>query len=278
MEILPGIHSIPAGASAFMGISPPNVYLALGNEGAAFIDTGFNKPEDIKLRMDYLKTVGNPKVIGIILTHRHPDHMGGATRFQKTTGAPLISSPIEKKVIEAILERQNEKPQTYNSVNHGDALNLGDLTLEYVHGPGHTVGSMAIYAQEQKALFTGDTILGFGTTAINPDDGNMKQYLETLESFLRYDLNYILPGHGRMISNPQAKIKELAQHRIQRENQIIFALEEGPKSLEDLFRGIYSELDHRLHSQARSQIKSHLVKLETEGQVILQSDAYQISK
>lgn len=278
MEILQGIHSIPAGTSAFMGISPPNVYLAVGDVGAAFIDTGFNKQEDIKVRMDYLESIGNPEVIGIILTHRHLDHMGGATHFQKTTGAPLLSSPIEKEVIDTILERQSETPQAYNSVNHGDALNLGGITLEFVHGPGHTMGSMAVYAREQKALFTGDTILGFGTTAINPDDGNMKQYLETLENFLQYELNFILPGHGNMISNPQAKINELIQHRIQRENQIIYALEEGPKSLEDLFKGIYSELDHRLHNQARSQIKSHLVKLETEGRVTFQSKAYQIAR
>ena len=277
MEILPGIHSIPVGASAFMGVSPPNVYLALGGDGAAFIDSGYSRPEDVKARMNYLATVGSPQVLAVIVTHRHPDHMGGAAAFHQATGAPLICSPIEKPIIDATLEKSKERTQVHQTVAHGEALDLGGLTLEYVHSPGHTLGSMAVYAREHRALFTGDTILGFGTTVVSPEDGDMGQYLQTLRLFLEYDLALICPGHGPVVRDPRAKINELIQHRLEREGQIVSALQESPKSLEQLFQGIYPELDSRLHAQAHSQVRSHLIKLEREGRVRVQEETYSLA-
>jgi len=250
-----------------------NTYLVMGSQASAFVDTGWNREEDIKARLDYIQEMGNPPIKAIIITHRHPDHTGGAPAIRQATGGPIVTAPAEKEAIEANMEGA----RVDRVVQDGETLALGDMTLEFIHAPGHTLGSLGVFIREKKALFTGDNVIGVGTSVIFPGEGDISLYLETMEKFLRYAPETIYPGHGPVVNDPRAKLRELINHRKEREQQILALLQEGPRMVEQLLRAIYDELDERIQNLARGQIRSHLDKLEKEGRVTATGgDSYQL--
>ncbi len=134
-----------------------------------------------------------------------------------------------------------------------------------------------MFLREPRALFTGDNVMGTGTSVVNPGEGEIALYLETLEKFMRYDPAVIYPGQGPVVTSPRAKLQELIQHRREREAQIVTLLTQGPKSVDDLFRVLYSGLDERMGHLARNQIRSHLIKLEHEGRVSASGKVYHVA-
>ena len=261
METSSNVHRVTIGPGAFVGVYAPNVYLVIGDSGAAFIDTAYGSDEEVKAHLELWKAHGSPRVDAIVLTHRHTDHIGGAGSLSVATGAPVFSTAVEKQPIEEALD----EVRVGTAVADGETLDLGGTTLEFIQTPGHTMGSLCVYHIEEGTLFTGDTILGSGTTVISPSQGDMAEYVESLRRLLKYDARKICPGHGPAIDNPKAKIDGLIQHRLDRESQILSLLNEGHRTVDALLKAIYSELDGRLHDTARSQIRSHLIKLEREG-------------
>ena len=139
--------------------------------------------------------------------------------------------------------------------------------MDFIHTPGHTLGSTCIFLREQGVLFTGDMILGSSTTVISPDHGDMADYIESMRKLLRYEARLIAPGHGPMVDDPQAKIKGLIDHRLEREEQIVALVKDGNNTIDEMFSAIYPALHTGLHNTAKSQIRAHLNKLEKDGRV-----------
>jgi glyoxylase-like metal-dependent hydrolase (beta-lactamase superfamily II) len=116
-------------------------------------------------------------------------------------------------------------------------------------------------------LFSGDNILGYGTAVIHPPDGNMTDYMKTLERLLGFDIRLILPGHGPLIGKPEAKIREYIQHRLGREQQVIAALKSGRNSIGEITQSIYVDVSTALQRVAEFSVQAHLEKLMREGRV-----------
>ena len=191
--------------------------------------------------------------------------------MSKHIGAPVISTVVEKTAIE------NESSAVVNiTPNDGATLQLGDSTLKFVHTPGHTMGSLCVYLQEDKVLFTGDNILGLGTTVISPDEGDMASYIKSLHKMLNYDIEKICPGHGPEIDTPNEKIHELIEHRHQREIQMLELITSGKDSMDDIFNAIYKDIHPGLHNTARRQIQAHINKLVEEKRIEQTGNIYRI--
>src|SRR5512134_3704409 len=173
MEIAPGIHNVLTNLEHATGVT--NTYLIVGTAGAAFVDTGWDRPGEGEARIEYWRKIGAPPLKGIAVTHRHPPHWGNAPAIQKACGnAPIIASLAEKAAIEARMQGAKvDRP-----VSDGETLSLGDLMLEFVDAPGHTYGSMAVFIRETRALFTGDNVMGTGSSVVNPGEGEIALYLQ----------------------------------------------------------------------------------------------------
>lgn len=253
------------------GVYPPNVFLVNGENKSVYIDTAHGKPEEIQKHLSIWKSQGEPEIAGIILTHRHSDHIGGAEELSKRMEAPVISTSVEKIAIE-----KESAAKVSITPTDGEKLDLGETTLEFVHAPGHTMGSLCIYLEEDKVLFTGDNILGLGTTVISPDEGNMTSYIKSLQKMLDYDIEKICPGHGPEIETPIEKIHELIEHRHQREAQMLELITSGKDSMDDIFNAIYKDIHPGLHNTARRQIQAHINKLLEEKRIEQTGNIYRI--
>jgi len=250
MEITEGIYALPVGRGEFMGLFPPNVYLVAAGK-TALIDSGYGDETSVKVRLNMLQGY---TLSYIFVTHAHRDHMGGALAIKKATGAQILLHPLETEEVDRL-------------VTDGERIELGGMSLEIIHTPGHSPGHVCFWLPEKGILFSGDHILGLGTTVISPPRGDMGQYMASLNKLLNYPIELICPGHGPLIKDPHSKIRELLRHRYQREEQILSCLQHGVRDIWGMVKEIYPELDPRLKEMAYNQVQAHLLKLEKEGKV-----------
>ena len=272
MEIAPGIHHIVTDLQHVTGVT--NTYLIVGREGAAFVDTGWDRPGEAQARIGYWERIGRPPLKGICVTHRHTPHWANAPAIQRACGnPPIIASTVEKDVIEARMRAARvDRP-----VRDGETLNLGDVTLEFLEAPGHTYGSMAVFIRQTRALFTGDNVMGTGSSVVNPGEGDIALYLQTLNKFLRYEPAVIYPGQGTVVKAPRVRIEELIRHREEREQQIMALLAEAPSSVEQIVATLYAGIREGLLHLARNQVTSQLIKLQQEGKVVVEGDVCRLT-
>jgi glyoxylase-like metal-dependent hydrolase (beta-lactamase superfamily II) len=196
-----------------------------------------------------------PRLRYILVTHRHADHAPAAPMLKKVTGARIIA-PREVLSDAEVDER----------VSGGERIDTGETTLEVVATPGHT-DEHVCYLTSDGDLFTGDTILGTGTTTIFPPDGHMARYLDSLRTLRSRHPRRIYPAHGPVREDTIPLIDEYIAHRLERERQVLDAIAHGATTLEEMRRRIYPDLDPRLDGAAEIQISAHLIKLREEGRV-----------
>jgi glyoxylase-like metal-dependent hydrolase (beta-lactamase superfamily II) len=188
-----------------------------------------------------------PGVRTIVITHRHGDHAPAAVPLKRRTGARIVAP-------RGVLD------ETDVVVRGGETIE----GLEVIATPGHT-SEHVCYLTAGGDLFTGDTILGFGTAAIFPPDGNMRDYLASLRTLRARQPRRIHPAHGPTRDDAVALIDEYIAHRLEREQQVLAALRSGARTEAEIRQIIYPDLDPRLAHAAEIQISAHLQKLREEG-------------
>ncbi|MGH2676907.1 MAG: MBL fold metallo-hydrolase [Actinomycetota bacterium] len=221
----------------------------IGARPSVVIDPGPDDAGHILAVLDEAEPVG-----AVLLTHRHPDHAPGATRLSEASGAP----------VHAFQPQDEERP-----LLDGGIVEAGQLRLRIVHTPGHTADHVCILLEDEGRLFTGDTVLGRGTSIIDPPEGDMAAYLRSLERLRLLDPATIYPGHGPVIFTPKGRLEFYIRHRQEREGQVLRALEDGPRTAPELVPAIYAgEVSEDLYPAAARSALAHLLKLEREGRVV----------
>lgn len=196
-----------------------------------------------------------PNLRLILITHRHADHAPAALPLKAATGAQILAP---RNVL--------EDSQVDRRVEGGESIHIEGVDVEVIATPGHT-NEHVCYLTSVGDLFTGDTILGTGTTAIFPPDGHMGDYLRSLRTLRERNPRRIYPAHGPVREDAVALIDEYIAHRLERERQVLAAHANGAKNAREMRRTIYPDLDERLHGAAEIQIEAHLIKLREEGRV-----------
>jgi glyoxylase-like metal-dependent hydrolase (beta-lactamase superfamily II) len=210
-------------------------------------------------------------VEGILLTHGHPDHAPGAAILKGLVQAPVWAH-------ERMPEAQRAAAGVDRNYQQEERFGTGVDELRVIPSPGHSPDHVALWMPGPRILFSGDTILGEGTTLIAPPEGNMAQYMETLSRLRELDSLLIAPGHGPVVRDPAGKIDAYIAHRRRREAEIVAALRSGPASIRDLVSRIYTDVDPGLHDLAAASVNAQLEKLEHEGRVRRSGDSFALAE
>lgn len=237
----------------------------VGTRDLAVIDPG---PTDDSHLAALLAAIGDRPVRAILCTHTHRDHSPAARPLAQRTGAPVIGcAPLT-------LEDDGPRADAAFDASYAPDRVLADgervagegWTLEALATPGHTSNHLCFALVEEGALFTGDHVMGWSTSVISPPDGDMADYMRSMQRLLDRDDKVYYPAHGAAVDNPQRLVRGMMGHRKQREGQIVRFLERNGASLiPDMVADMYKGIDPRLHPAAGRSVLAHLVDLGDRG-------------
>ena len=237
-----------------------NTYLVGTGRERILLDTGDGRPEYLPVLARALEEAGGIRIQEIVLTHGHPDHIGGAAGVIERHG-PLRVRKRPWPVFDG------PHPLEITPLDHGDEVHTEGACLRAIHTPGHAEDHLCFILEEEGSLFSGDNVLGVGTTVIPGRGGDLKSYLNSLDRLLEEKPGVIYPAHGPRIDDGVAKIREYIEHRLERERQIVAALAEGLSDVSGIVKKVYAAYPVVLHPAAGSSVSAHLLKLEAEGRV-----------
>lgn len=238
----------------------------VGNGTVAIIDPGPADPAHIAALIHALK---DEVVSHIVITHTHMDHSPAAPALQAATRAKIVGCvPL---VLSDDGPRADAGFDASYAPDHvmvdGESISGPDWTLTALATPGHTSNHLCFALAEEKALFSGDHVMGWSTTVVAPPDGDMAAYMASLRKLLDRDDVIYHPTHGEPVTEPQRFVRGLITHRKQRENQILKLLGEGPNSIPAMVAVMYRQVDKGLHPAAGRSVLAHLIDLRTRGVV-----------
>jgi len=241
----------------------------VGEGNVAVIDPGPDDPEHLAALRAAL---AGETVTHILVTHTHRDHSPAARALKEWTGAPAYGfGPHGRGKTDYGISVEEGGDRDFVpdiAVRDGDIIAGAGFTLECVHTPGHTSNHMCYALCEEKALFTGDHVMGWSTSVVAPPDGDMADYMESLKKLIARDDAIYWPTHGGAVRDPQTLAAATLAHRLDREAQIVSALRDGVSAIPEIVSRIYVGLDPRLKPAAGLSVFAHLVKLTREGRAV----------
>jgi glyoxylase-like metal-dependent hydrolase (beta-lactamase superfamily II) len=230
----PGVHTLEG----------TNTWI-VGHDPALVIDPGPSEPRHLE---EVAREAG--RVGAILVTHGHPDHAPGAAPLAAVTGAPVFAlRPVDGA----------------HALRDGQPVEGGGVSLVAVRTPGHSSDHVAFRIAGGDGIFTGDAVLGRGTSVIDPPDGDLAAYLRSLRRLLELRPRTLYPGHGPLVLDGSARIEGYLAHRGERERQVLAALAGGARTIEQIVAVVYPDERPEIQAVAARSVLAHLRKLEAEG-------------
>ncbi|MEO6718385.1 MAG: MBL fold metallo-hydrolase [Novosphingobium sp.] len=248
-------------------------YIVGASDAVAVIDPGPSEDAHVAA---LLAAIGDARVAAIICTHTHRDHSPAAAPLAAATGGPVIGC--------AFLSLDDDGPradaafdQTYRPdqvLEDGEAISGPDWTLTALATPGHTSNHLCLALEQSGALFSGDHVMGWSTTVVSPPDGDMADYMRSLQLLQTREDRIYYPAHGEAITKPKQLVRGMIGHRRQRENQILKLLAEGETVIPDMVPQMYKSIDRQLWPAAGRSVLAHLLDLRDRGLVVQQGEIW----
>ncbi len=266
-----------------------NVWVLRDGREAALLDAGYGDKQSIGERSKFFTSeMSHLRFKTIAMTHHHYDHSSGARQLRELLKAETAINPIDEVLLHtppAPSQGNEDLPDEEDLAERvaawraealatpidrpladGETFKVGRLTVQAVHTPGHTAGHNCYWVEDLRILFTGDNILGVGTSAIGPPPaGDMKQYLDSLLRMRELQASLFAPGHGPTVTATDTKVQELLDHRATRDRQIIDLIDRGYTTDRQIRRALYPEIQKGLRRSAGGQVRSHLAKMVGQG-------------
>lgn len=228
-----------------------NTWILDAGPVAAVVDPG---PEDDAHFEAVQRRLGG-RVLGVILvTHGHPDHLPLADRLARAHGATVRRHP---------------------ELADGDVVRVGNLNVTALYTPGHAADHLSFLLPEDGAIFTGDLILGQGSSMVTYPEGDVAAYLRSLDRLAALRPRMLFPGHWDPVTDAMGKIDEYRRHRLEREAQVVAEVRKGPGTAQELTRRVYGDLDDKLMRAAEMTLRAHLRKLVDDGVVRERGEVYE---
>lgn len=247
----------------------------VGTSDLAIIDPGPDDPAHIAA---LLAVIADRPVRAIVITHHHRDHSPASRPLAAATGAAIVGPRAHHVASDAPrLDAAFDADYAPDRVlEEGDTVSGDGWTLHAIATPGHTSNHLAYALPETGALFSGDHVMGWATSVVSPPDGDMGDYMASLEKLLGRDDRVYYPGHGEAVDTPQRLVRGMLGHRKQREGQILRLLREAVMTLPAMTARMYVGLDPRLIGAAERSVLAHLYDLRTRGLVEEEGVTWQI--
>jgi glyoxylase-like metal-dependent hydrolase (beta-lactamase superfamily II) len=250
----PGILRVVAPNPSVYTGAGTNSYLIRGGDGAgAVVDPG----SDDEAYLSELEALagGSGGVEVILVTHQHPDHVGGVVRLRERTGARVYASiHADQDLVDIRLD-------------DGDIVRIGGRAVRALYTPGHRFDHLCYDVDDTGVVMAGDLVAGEGTVLIAPPEGDLRDYLTSLHRLLDMTIALLLPGHGPPISDARDRLLQYVAHREERERQVLAGIRAGAVTSSDLVDRVYPDLDSGLRSAATLTIEAHLQKLHRDGAI-----------
>ena len=220
-----------------------NTWIVEAGPVLAVIDPG---PDDESHLAAINKRIGGATVGVVLVTHSHPDHLPLAERLAASHHASV---------------------QRYPELGDQDVVRVGTLNVTALYTPGHSADHLCFWLEGDRALFTGDLILGRGSSMVTYPEGNVADYLHSLDKVASLNPWLLFPGHWDPVEDAMGKIDEYRKHRFEREAQVLAEVRRGQGTAQELTRRVYGDLDDKLMVAAEMTMRAHLRKLVDDGLV-----------
>jgi endoribonuclease LACTB2 len=273
-----GIFLCPLRTPTLPPATHTNCYLVGGDE-MVVIDPGSPYP-DQQAVLDHVVArfiEQGRRFREIIITHLHPDHIGGVMHLAEKFNLPVAAHRLTAEAISG-------EVRVDRFIEDGEMIEVSEgstgLTwrLRAMWTPGHARGHLSIYEERTGSLLTGDCVVGFGTVVIAPPEGDMNDYLASLRRYLELPrLTALMPGHGPVIADARGRIEEYIAHRRDREEQIVGAMRTGANSIPQIVQAVYADLPESNRQLAELSVLAHLEKLEGEGRVARAANVFTLT-
>ncbi len=265
IEFLPGFVCVPLRTPTKPPATTTNCYVVGARDFVVF-DPGSPYEDEQGTLSEFVRELldGGRRFREIVLTHHHPDHVGGVEVLREQFGVAVAAHRLTA-------EELGGRVRVDRFIEEGETIGLeGDppISLRAMHTPGHTRGHLSFYDERAGALLTGDNIVGVGSVLIDPEEGSVRDYLASLERYRALPrLVALFGGHGPAVGSPRAKIEEYVGHRLKREREILAAVREGAATPEEVVARAYTDVHPKMHQMAARAVVAHLLKLEEDGLV-----------
>ena len=275
----PGVVLAPLKTPTLPPASTTNCCV-VGHEELWVVDPGSTDHREQRRLLDLLATLttDGQRVAGVLLTHHHPDHVGGAQALCHALGLRARGHP-------KTLERISPAIPRGAALTDGARIPLGrspdgsrGWELEAIHTPGHDQGHLCFRESRYGAMLAGDMLSTVSTIIIDPPEGHLATYLKSLERLKSYPTSTLIPAHGPAVRDGHKLIQKFIRHRRQREERLLRALAERPGAVADLLPRVYGDAEVRLYSYAARSLQAGLEKLAEEGRAAEGAGEWRLTK